>query len=60
MNHSSSVPVTALSLDTEKAFDWVEWGLLMLALSKFGFGTDFCNCVKILSSDPRAAVLMKG
>lgn len=60
MNRSSPIPVVALSLDAEKAFNRMEWRFLRLALSKFGCGTDFYKWVKILYSNPRAAVLTNG
>merc|ERR1712131_160092 len=60
LNRNNPVPVTALSLDAEKAFDRVEWSFLMLALSTFGFGEVFCNWVKVLYSNPRAVVLTNG
>jgi len=60
MNCSNPVPVAAFSLDAEKAFERVEWVFLMLTLSRFGFGASFCNWVKILYSNPKAAVLTNG
>lgn len=60
MNRFNPVPVAAFSLDAEKAFDRVEWGFLMTALSRFGFGPGFCHWVKVLYSNPRAVVLTNG
>lgn len=60
MNRPNPVSVAAFSLDAEKAFDRVEWRFLMAALSKFGFGPGFCHWMKVLYSNPRAAVLTNG
>ena len=60
-SHSSSAaPVAAISLDAEKAFDRVEWGFLHSALSRFGFGTGFDRWIKIMYSNPKAAVMTNG
>ena len=45
-----------LSLNAEKAFDWVEWGYLFYTLKKFGFGTKFISWVHVFYSLPLAAV----
>ncbi len=60
LNSSNIEPVTAVSLDAEKAFDRVEWGFLHSALSEFGFGTSFSKWIKIMYNDPRAAVMTNG
>lgn len=58
--HSKTVPIAAISLDAEKAFDKVEWGFLFSALSHFGFGPGFSQWVKILYKEPKAAVITNG
>lgn len=60
LNSSNTVPVAAISLDAEKAFDRVGWNFLHSALSEFGFGTSFMKWVKVLYSDPKAAVTTNG
>lgn len=57
---SKDVPIAAISLDAEKAFDKVEWGFLFTALSHFGFGSSFSQWVKILYKEPKAAVITNG
>ena len=60
LNSTNPIPIAALSLDAEKAFDRVEWGFLMAALSKFKFGPGLCHWIRVLYSNPRAAVLTNG
>lgn len=57
---SQNVPIAAISLDAEKAFDKVEWGFIFSALSHFGFGPCFSQWVKIIYKEPKAAVLTNG
>lgn len=60
LNASSTVPVATVSLDTEKAFDRVEWDFLHSALLRFGFGSGFVKWIKIIYTKPKASVLTNG
>ena len=47
---SSGTPVAILSLDQEKAFDWVDWGFMRSTLSAMGFGPSFISWVDLFYS----------
>lgn len=43
-----NLPVAAISLDAEKAFDRVEWGYLFETLKTLGFGSSFLKMDKVI------------
>lgn len=53
---NSNSTIAAVSLDTEKAFDRVEWGFLLKTLEIFGFGDIFIKWIRLLYNGPEAAV----
>ncbi len=56
----NDTPVAAFFLDTEKAFDRVEWGFQVHTLRRFGFGDGFIKWVRVIYSNPKACVLTNG
>ena len=58
--HSHNESGLVLSLDSEKAFDRIQWPYLFHTMSVFGLGDVFIQWVKILYNDPQAAVLTNG
>ena len=56
----SIVPVAILSLDQEKAFDWVEWPFMHQTLLAMGFGHSFVNWVDLFYGNVRGAVNVNG
>ena len=50
---ASGTPVAILSLNQEKAFDRVDWGLLRATLSCMGFGALFIKWVDLFMRAPR-------
>lgn len=55
-----SIDGLVISLDAEKAFDWIEWPYLFHTLQKFGLGEHFIKWVKLLYNEPLSAVLTNG
>lgn len=49
-------PEVVISLDAEKAFDWVEWDFLFTVLGKFGFGDNFIAWIRLLYISSLASV----
>lgn len=46
----------ALSLNTQKAFDQLEWPYLFRVLEKCGFDSNFVNLIKLLYRSPKARI----
>lgn len=49
-----------LSLDSEKAFDRIQWPYLFYTLNKFSLGDNVIRWIKILYDNPQASVLTNG
>ena len=53
---SEEVPECIVSLNTDRAFDWVEWLYLFAVLDKFGFGPNLISWIQLLYSRPTASI----
>lgn len=53
--HMNKIPTLIISLDTEKAFNRVEWAFLFAVLQKINL-RNFIDLIKLLYSQPMAAV----
>ena len=60
LTEQQSVDGLVISLDSEKAFDCVEWSYLFLILEQFGLGDGFVNWVKELYTQPMAVDITNG
>ncbi len=49
-------PVLAISLDTEKAFDRVEWHFVFAVLRKMNFGPNMLGMIRLLYLNPTAMI----
>uniref|UniRef100_A0A803JPQ3 Reverse transcriptase domain-containing protein n=1 Tax=Xenopus tropicalis TaxID=8364 RepID=A0A803JPQ3_XENTR len=56
LSHTNKGSRVVASLDSEKAFDSVEWNYLWEVLHRFGLGTKFIQWVKLLYKSPVAKV----
>ena len=55
--YTNNIPGLLMLIDFQKAFDSVSWTFLQATLKFFGFKESFCNWIKVLNSNVRAAVL---
>lgn len=53
---SSNTHKAVILLDSEKAFDRVEWDYIFYAVEKFGFKNNFISWIKLLYSAPQTLV----
>ena len=58
--YTNNIPGLLMLTDFQKAFDSVFWTFLQASLKFFGFKESFCNWIKVLNSNVRAAVLQCG
>lgn len=58
--NQENLSAAILSLDQEKAFDRVDWGVLRSTLRHMGFGPSFVSWVDLLYSQIRSSVLVNG
>ena len=58
--YTNNIPGLLMLIDFQKAFDSVSWTFLQATLKFFGFKESFCNWIKGLNSNVRAAVLQCG
>lgn len=57
---NKSQPSMLHSLDTQKAFDRVEWTFLYQTLASFGFHTIFIDWVKMIYKNPKSRIRVNG
>jgi hypothetical protein len=50
----------AVKIDMEKAFDRMEWNLILTILSKLGFHSTWINWIRICISSPSFSILSNG
>lgn len=55
-DYSNKSRAAVLTLDAQKAFDSIEYPYLFEVLSRFGFGPNFINWVKIIYAAPKSSV----
>ena len=53
-------PGILIGIDFEKAFDSVSWEFMLLALSKFNFGSSFIKWIKLLYTNISSCVINNG
>ena len=58
--NAKSIPGLLMLIDFQKAFDSVSWSFLQATLQFFGFKQNFCNWIKVLNTNIKAAILQCG
>lgn len=49
-----------ITLDAEKAFDYIEWKYMLTSLKYFGFGHGFIKWIEVIYAHPQAAIITNG
>lgn len=57
---TTPTPEVLISVDTEKAFERVEWKYLFTVLKKFGLGNGFVSWIRLLYPSPQASISTNG
>ncbi len=62
MDHAEeqNIPAAIMSIDYEKAFDFIEWKYIDKTLEYFKFGSDFRKWINILYTDTESCVVNNG
>ena len=60
ITNSSDIEEMLMTVDIEKAFDFINHSLLMCVLKKFGFGNDFRKWIQILMKNLESRVINGG
>ena len=55
-----NIPGYSVTMDLEKAFDFLDHDFFLCALKKFGFGDSFIDWIKILLNYPQSSVINGG
>jgi hypothetical protein len=60
INRSKDKNHMILSIDTEKAFDKIQYIFMIKALKKLGLEGMFLNLIKVIYEKPRANIILNG
>ena len=55
-----NIPSLIISIDFQKAFDSVEWKILLKCLEEFNFGPDFIRWVGVFFTDIKSCIINNG
>ncbi len=60
LSELNQTPTMLLTVDFQKAFDSIEWNLILIALEKFNFGPTFISWIKIIYDDISSCICNNG